>query len=163
MSRIDPWEDHGFVRLHESDGKGPHPTIPPQVDRSLPILPETARRYRLGTQYQMQKNTRLESSRRTVPPKWRLRLRQVLGKRRQDSHCTQGPLKSGKQTPLPTFQQPLLRKCYKSSNQFSLHLEFVPAHPSFVTDRDLTNGPSLSPGGLALPSHTLDSGNLSRV
>src|SRR5271170_5458797 len=62
----------------------------------------------------MQKNTRLESSRRTVPPKRRLRLRQLLGKRRQDSHCTQGPLKSGKQTALPTFQQPPLLECYKS-------------------------------------------------
>src|SRR5271170_3139580 len=78
----------------------------------------------------MQKNTRLESSRRTVPSK--RRLRQLLGKRRQDSHCTQGPLKSGKQTALPTFQQPPLLECYKSSNQFLLHLEFVPAHPSFV-------------------------------
>src|SRR5271156_1724002 len=83
----------------------------------------------------MQKNTRLESSRRTVPPKRRLRLPQVLGKRRQDSHCTQGPLKSGKQTALPTFQQPPLLECYKSSNQFLLHLEFVPAHPSFVWER----------------------------
>jgi hypothetical protein len=43
------------------------------------------------------------------------------------------PLKSGKQTALSTFQQHLLLECYKSSNIFLLHLEFVSAHPFFVT------------------------------
>ena len=45
-----------------------------------------------------------------------------------------GPLKSGKQTALPTFQQPRLLECYKSIQTVSLHLEFVPAHPSFVRE-----------------------------
>ena len=53
-------------------------------------------------------------------PEGRLRLRQVLGKRRQGTPTSalHGPLKSGKQTALPTFQQPPLLECYKSSNQF---------------------------------------------
>ena len=43
-------------------------------------------------------------------------------------------MKSGKQTALPTFQQPLLLECYQSSNQFLLHLEFVPAVPKNLWD-----------------------------
>jgi hypothetical protein len=50
---------------------------------------------------------------------------------RSTFRSSDGPLKSGKQTALPTFQQPLLLECYKSSTELSLHLEFVSAHPSF--------------------------------
>ena len=57
---------------------------------------------------------------------------------RSTFRSSDGPLKSGKQTALPTFQQPLLLECYKSSTELSLHLEFVPAHPGFLCNSKTT-------------------------
>ncbi len=109
-----PWERGICENIN-----GLTPPIPPQVDRSLSVFPETARSvsaWKLNTR--SQKNTRLESSCRTVPPRRRFRFCQVLVKHRQGPRPTfvhlSGPLKSGKQTALPTFQQPLLLECYKS-------------------------------------------------
>src|SRR5271165_3030643 len=72
----------------------------------------------METQHPTEKDTRLESSRRTVPARRHFRLRPLLGKHRQGHPANfpslGGPLKSGKQTALPTFQPPLLLECYKS-------------------------------------------------
>src|SRR5579863_6391122 len=72
----------------------------------------------METQYPTEKDTRLESSRRNVPARRHFRFRPLLGKHRQghpaNFHSLGGPLKSGKQTALPTFQPPLLLECYKS-------------------------------------------------
>src|SRR5271155_5440457 len=72
----------------------------------------------METQYPTEKNTRLESSCGTVPPRRHFRFCQLLGKHREGrpSHFRSlgEPLKSGKQTALPTFQPPLLLECYKS-------------------------------------------------
>src|SRR5271156_2293964 len=72
----------------------------------------------METQYPTEKDTRLESSCGTVPSRRHFRFCPLLVKHRQgrtsNFRSLGGPLKSGKQTALPTFQQPLLLECYKS-------------------------------------------------
>src|ERR1700749_1632855 len=96
----------------------------------------------METQYSTEKDTRLESSRRTVPARGHFRFRPLLGKHRQghptNFHSLGGPLKSGKQTALPTFQPPLLLECHKS-----IQTDFVAfgvcTRPPVVRGRDEAN------------------------
>jgi len=73
-----------FAHPHSPQQRGKHQrpaaAVPAQKHRPQRVDPGPARLHRLADQYQTTQNTRMQSSRRTLPPPRSLQLRDILGR-----------------------------------------------------------------------------------
>ncbi len=81
-----PWE-----RENQRKYQRPAAPVPAQRHRPVAVLPAAARRHRMAAQHQAEKNPGMESTRRTLPPRRRLRLRATLVTENIRCTCTLNP------------------------------------------------------------------------